>query len=201
MFHSKITALLLGALLLCLPAARLASASPIRIEADRMESNQQQNQVLFHGNVEARQDDMAIQADSMTVTYGGDASTAGPAGQKVDRIVAQGNVKIVRSDWVATSNEMEFFAADRRVVLSGEAKAWQGKNMVTGNRIELYLDEGRSVVESGGQQSGRVQAFLYPDEEGDKEEKAEETPQPEEPAALEPAAEPAAPPAAAPAGN
>ena len=44
-------------------------SSPIRIEADRMESVQEKNIVTFSGHVEAKQDDLIIHADQMTVNY------------------------------------------------------------------------------------------------------------------------------------
>jgi lipopolysaccharide transport protein LptA len=44
-------------------------SSPIQIEADRMESVQEKNVITFSGHVEAKQDDLIIHADQMTVNY------------------------------------------------------------------------------------------------------------------------------------
>jgi lipopolysaccharide export system protein LptA len=58
---------------------------------------------------------------------------------------------------------MEYFAKERKAVLSGNAKAWQGQNMVTGKTITYFLDEKRSVVEPDASTNGRVRAVLHPD--------------------------------------
>ena len=49
------------------------------------------------------------------------------------------------------------------LVLGGDPVLRDGPNEVTGDRIVVYLDEGRSVVESGGKK--RVSAVLYPGSE------------------------------------
>lgn len=170
--------------------AQSVGSEPIHIEADRMESDNQQDIVVFLGHVVAKQGEVVIRADKMTVNYStpqNDRSNeayrpedempskrqAEPATkrsadnmtQRIKVIFAQGNVKIVKGDWVAVGNSMEYYATDRKVVLTGDAKAWQDKNMVTGDHIVLYLDEGKSIVERGGKEGKRVKAFIYPDGE------------------------------------
>lgn len=157
----------------CTAMAGGPSPSPIQIEADRMESVQEQSLIRFSGNVVARQDDLIIHADQMTVDYvklptasqpGAMGDTAGgSAQQKINKIIAMGNVKIVQKDWVAVGNSMDYIASERKVILTGNAKTWQGKNMVAGDTIILYLDEGKSVVERSKEEGGRVKALIYPD--------------------------------------
>ena len=148
----------------------LLTPSPIRIEADRMESTQDQSIIMFSGHVQANQDNLIINADEMKVLYkGGETGQstetdpgAGGLTQQIDSISAQGNVKIVQENWIATGNTMDFNAEKRIVVLSGNARAWQDQNMVSGEKIILYLNEGRSVVERSTQEGERVKAFIYP---------------------------------------
>ena len=148
------------------------AAVPIRIEADRMETSQESNDVLFSGNVRASQSELIINANDMMVLY----AKAGPqpnvpAGtdvsltQKIEKIMARGNVKIVQADWVATGDTMDFNADARIVILLGDAKAWKDQNMVSGEKIVLYLDEGKSVVEGGSREGERVKALIYPSAE------------------------------------
>jgi lipopolysaccharide export system protein LptA len=148
-------------------------SSPIQIEADRMESIQKKNVITFSGHVEARQDDLIIHADQMTVQYiesrkPGNAAASGEqpgAGsvRKIDKIIATGNVKIVQKDWVAVGDVMDYIEHQRKAILSGNAKAWQGKNMVAGETIILYLDEGKSIVERSDEKGERVKALIYPE--------------------------------------
>ncbi len=146
------------------------SQEPIHIEADRMESDQKTEAVLFVGNVEARQGNLLIQADRMTVYYqkasagGSNQKTAAEAGRAIDKLLANGSVKIVRGNWVATGDQLEFLSGDRKIILTGNTKVWQDNNLVTGDRIVLYLDEGKSVVEQNASgEGGRVKAFFYPE--------------------------------------
>jgi lipopolysaccharide export system protein LptA len=147
-----------------------AAEAPVYIEADRMESDQQRDVVVFTGSVEAKQGDIVINADEMTVNYS--AAAADKSGnesqnekitQKIKTILAKGNVKIVKGDWIATGNTMRYFSSERKVRLSGNARAWQDQNQISGEHIIMYLDEGRSVVERSGPEGERVKAHIYTD--------------------------------------
>jgi len=147
-----------------------AAEAPIYIEADRMESDQQQDVVVFIGNVQAKQGDTVINADEMTVNYSaaavnksGDEPQGEKITQKINTILAKGNVKVVKGDWIATGNTMRYFSSERKVRLSGNARAWQDQNQISGDHIIMYLDEGRSVVEGSGPEGERVKAYIYTD--------------------------------------
>ncbi|MDR3089267.1 MAG: lipopolysaccharide transport periplasmic protein LptA [Desulfobulbaceae bacterium] len=147
--------------------------APISVEADHMTSLEKSNSVLFTGAVDARQDDVRIRTDKMTVYYtpenkakakkggktagpGGQEGQEGQGGQKVEKMVCVGNVEISRSDWLGTSKEMTYLAKERQVHLVGNAKAWQGQNMVSGERIIHYIDEERSEVLAGPKRPSAV---------------------------------------------
>jgi lipopolysaccharide export system protein LptA len=147
-----------------------AAEAPVYIEADRMESDQQRDVVVFTGSVEAKQGDIVINADEMTVNYLTTASTKSgnepqdeKITQKINTILARGNVKVVKGDWYATGDTMRYFSSERKVRLSGNAKAWQDQNQISGEHIIMYLDEGRSVVEGSGTEGERVKAYIYTD--------------------------------------
>lgn len=146
------------------------SKEPVHIEADRMESDQKTESVLFVGNVEAHQADLAIKAERMTVFYqrpaadGSAANKAEEATRAIDRLTASGAVEIVKLKWTATGDQLEYISRERKIILTGNTKVWQDNNLVTGERIVLYLDEGKSVVERKTSGEGeRVKAFFYPD--------------------------------------
>ena len=149
---------------------RKPNNAPIHVEADHMTSAEKSNSVLFKGNVDARQDDVRIRTDEMTVYYtpsGQDAkapgakapatkaqaskvapgaSGSGDSKQQIEKMVCVGNVEISRGEWLGTSKKMNYLAKERQVHLIGNAKAWQGQNMVSGDKIIYYLDEQRSEV-------------------------------------------------------
>lgn len=123
-----------------------AEDAPIIIEADRMVSLEADNSVLFTGNVDASQANVHIRSDKMTVYY---TPRKDGKKQEVTRLQCVGNVEVTRDEWLGTGKQMNYFAKDRKVILSGDARAWQDKNLVTGDTIIYYLDEGRSEVVSG----------------------------------------------------
>lgn len=152
-------------LLLLAATAWSADKSPINIEADRMVSLEQKNSVLFSGNVLATQADVQIRAKEMTVYYN---QAEKGKGQEVKKLQCTGNVD-TRGDWLGTGDKMDYLAGERKVILSGGAKAWQGKNQVAGETIVYYLDEGRSEViptksdTTSGKKGGRVKATIIPE--------------------------------------
>lgn len=158
--------------LLCLAgSAAIAeeSEAPIHIEADRMVSQEAEDSVVFLGNVDAKQGDVTIRSDEMTVFYTQNKNGSGNSGSsQVKRLICKNNVEVVQGDWLGTGNRMDYFAKERKVILTGNAKAWQGQNMVEGKTITYFLDEKRSIVEQDKTKPGRVKAVLHPDSDKKK---------------------------------
>ena len=131
----------------------IADDAPINIEANHMTSTEKSNSVIFTGDVDATQADVRIRSDKMTVYY--TPKKAAPkkktkektgGTQQVEKMICIGNVEITRGEWLGTSKKMVYLSKERQVILTGNAKAWQGQNMVSGEKIIYFLDEGRSEV-------------------------------------------------------
>ena len=128
--------------------------APVTVDADQLENIQKEGLVVFTGNVVASQNNSTQWADRMEV-YLDDK------GDRITRTVSTGNVRIITRDCRSgTARRAEYYDAEQRVVLIGNARVWRDDNVVTGERITIYLAEDRSVVE-GGQQE-RVKAVFYP---------------------------------------
>ncbi len=165
------TILLVGCLLFSSAAFASDKASaPIHIEADRMISLEQKNSVVFLGNVDAKQGDLTIRCEEMTVYYTQDKNKkkARSGSSEVKKLICRKNVEITQGDWLGTGNRMDYLSKDRKMILSGNAKAWQGPNMVSGKTITYYLDEKRSIVEQDKKKSGRVTAVIHPESDAKK---------------------------------
>ena len=121
---------------------------PIQIDSQSLEARADEGLVVFRGEVVARQGEMTLQADEVTVH-------ADPATSEIRTVEARGSVRIQRQDLVATGQQAEFDVTGGVLTLSGEAKAWQGRNVVAGERIILYLADNRTVVEG-------ARAVLFP---------------------------------------
>lgn len=132
-------------------------SAPVTVDADHLETLQKEGLVIFTGNVVAKQSTATQFADRMEVYL--DAK-----GDGIVRTVSTGDVRIITKDCrTGTARRAEYYDAEQRVVLIGNARVWQDDNVVTGERIIIYLSEDRSVVE-GGQQE-RVKAIFYPRKE------------------------------------
>ena len=140
-------------LLSILPTNSFALEQPITIEADHMTSTEKTYSVVFTGDVDAKQGDIRIRADKMTVYYTKPEKKAKKgakkASQQVEKLVCVGNVEVTRGEWLGTGKKMIYLSDERQVILMDSAKAWQGQNMVSGSKIIYYLDEGRSEVIGG----------------------------------------------------
>jgi lipopolysaccharide export system protein LptA len=129
-----------------------AEETPIQIEANHMLSVEKTNNVQFSGDVDAKQGDVRIRCDEMTVYYTQVEKLTGKSenkSQQVEKLFCDGNVEVTKGEWLGSSQKMLYIKKVRQVILTGKAKAWQGQNVVNGEKIIYYLDEGRSEVVGG----------------------------------------------------
>lgn len=139
-----------------------ASRAPIDISSDTVEADQKTNKVVFKGNVVAKQEDTTLYANTLTVLYD-------PNTKKLKEIIAVGNVKVVQLERRATSQKATFDQEKNKVIFDGDAVVREGANVIRGERIVYYVDEGRSVVEGG--RGGRVSTSITPPSKEEGEEK------------------------------
>ena len=79
----------------------------------------------------------------------------------VERIVAIGNVLVNQGkEKYSASERLDYDEATGVAVLTGNPRAWQGKNQVAGSKIVLYLREDRTIVH--GSANRRVNVTLIP---------------------------------------
>ena len=139
----------------------------VHIVSDRLEAYEQQRQVIFIGNVIAKQGELTILGDRMTIFYlegENPESNDGGLGARIDKIMVEGSVRITQKNVVATGERAVYFDEENKVVLTGEPKVQQDKNFIQGDKITLFLDSEKSIVEGGP--SGPVEATIYRSESG-----------------------------------
>ena len=139
---------------------------PMVIHSDTLEADDKKRTITFTGNVEAKREDFTVYCQNMVIYYEKSPAKKGseePSTQ-IEKIVASGNVKIVRAEGgVATGEKAVYFQKYEKVVLSGNPVVKQKGDSVEGDRITLFLKEDRSVVESSPDK--RVKAVIFPREE------------------------------------
>jgi lipopolysaccharide export system protein LptA len=139
-----------------------SQGQPIVIKSNSLEFDHQRKMVTFSGNVDARRDDWTIQCHKMVVYYGEKAKESNQKdSMKIEKIIAKGDVKIIRaSGGLATAEEATYYWDDERVVLTGKPVVQQGDDFVEGTVVTLLLKENRSLVEGSG--DTRVRAVISP---------------------------------------
>ncbi len=126
-----------------------AQEKPIQIAADKMTAAENSQLVVFSGNVDATQGNVRIRTDTMTIHYEDpkdDKKAGKKTSQKVKKIICTGNVEITSEEWLGTADTMNYFSKKNLIQLIGNAKAFQGQNKIQGERINYYLDTGKSEV-------------------------------------------------------
>ncbi len=116
------------------------SSQPIRIKSDGLEWDYKGHVVTFKGNVIANQEDVTLYSDRLVVYYN-------EATSELTQIVAEGAVRIVQLDRRATGEKAVFSNAERKIVLTGNPVIRQGKNVVIGDMITIFIDEDRVNVD------------------------------------------------------
>lgn len=114
---------------------------PIIITSDTLSVDNKAHTALFEGSVVARTENMTLYSDRMLVYY---AEQTG----NVTRIDAGGRVKLVKKDLIVTSRLANYFADEEKVIFTGEPRAVEKGNVVTGTKMTYMLREDRSIVEN-----------------------------------------------------
>lgn len=117
---------------------------PTVITSESLTADNKAKTALFTGSVVAKKADKTLYADRMLVYY-----TDSDSGGNIDKIEADGNVKLVRGERVVTSGKAVYYAGpDERAIFTESPRAAEGNNVVTGTKITYYMKEDRSLVEN-----------------------------------------------------
>ncbi len=87
----------------------------------------------------------------------------GLGGEKIEKIIARGHVRLIQGNRSAEGEEAIFYSVERKVVLTGNPILRQAQDQISGARVTVFLDKEISIVEGKGET--RVQAVIYPEKE------------------------------------
>jgi len=133
-------------------APAVDTSRPVEITARQLEVIQSDNKSVFSGDVIAKQGDMTLTANQLTVFSA--------AGDQIDRLEAVGHVRFVQGENTATADKAVYRQKEEILTLLGNATVAQGGNRVSGDEIILYIRENRSLVKSAEQK--RIKAVIIP---------------------------------------
>jgi lipopolysaccharide export system protein LptA len=145
--------------------------TPIVITSQRMTAINEQNKLIFEKDVVAKKDDIILYADKMEILFD-KAMNAGlidaaaeekntKGSRDISTITATGNVKVVRGEKTITANEAVYYKEEDKMVLTGEPKAWERDDIITGTKMTIFLKEDKSIVEGS-------KVVVHPEKKGKK---------------------------------
>ena len=114
---------------------------PVRFTSQGLKGKRTEGFLELLQDVEVVQGTMRLLSDKAIVYFNEETN-------EVEKIVAEGNVKVFRKDEEtgdevkAFGNKMTFFNGDRKVLLTGNARLWNGPDLVKGKEITYELDSG-----------------------------------------------------------
>jgi lipopolysaccharide transport protein LptA len=123
------------------------NAAPIHTVGDELEGSLQKGRTKLKGNVVITQGDAEMKSDEAEVF-------SVPGSTTPQKAIAKGNVRLLKRpnakvpEIRGVAEEIEYFVAERRVVLRGKPKIWRAQELVQGEIIELALDSGDIKIRS-----------------------------------------------------
>ena len=125
----------------------------ITVTSDAMEADSKGKVIVFRGNV-AAEEDFLLCSEELRLFYGPE--------ETVEKISASGDVRIFQEERTAESREALYDRSSRTIILTGEPVVKRCADTVRGDKITVYLDEDRALVESS-EGGGRVRAVIMPE--------------------------------------
>ncbi len=159
---------LYASLLLLLPGVLLAqetSRQPISVEADRLEMSSESGRSIYQGNVEMRQGNMLLRADTLELRS---------SGTTLQVVIAHGKPAYLERPnpqtgelLKANAGQIEYRINDSLLEMKDAAHLWRGKDEFSGEHIIYELDKQlvRAFGQKNGEKNGRVRVIIQPKKE------------------------------------
>ncbi|HCC68704.1 MAG TPA: lipopolysaccharide transport periplasmic protein LptA [Nitrospiraceae bacterium] len=117
-----------------------AEKKPIIITSTTLTADNKTNTAIFEGSVVAKTEDITIYSDKMIV-YSDNTRN------KITKIEAYGNVRAHKKERAIFSEKATYYEEDEKIVFTGEPKAVEGENVITGTKITYFINDDRAIVE------------------------------------------------------
>ena len=121
------------------------SNAPVDFTAASLELQDRADRVVLAGGVTVTQAGLVLKASRLTAAY----SNSG-GGTDVERLDATGGVIITKDDLRATSSAAIYDLDSSLITLIGNVNLVQGSNKLSGGRLVIDLNSGRSTINGGG---------------------------------------------------
>lgn len=147
-------------------AARFDTSQPFEINADALEVQRNKNRAIFVGNVAARQGDLLLRADRLSVDYG-KGSKVMEGTPEISQLEARGAVHLVSPTETVHGDWAVYDVPSRIITVGGDVVLTRGENILQGQKLTFNLLTGESRLESATPTAsktpqGRVRAVFNP---------------------------------------
>ncbi|WP_457568238.1 lipopolysaccharide transport periplasmic protein LptA [Desulfurobacterium sp.] len=126
---------------------------PIVVEARQLIYDKNKHTATYIGNVIVQHDNITITGDKLIIYFD-------KTGKLIEKIVMIGNVSLKSEQGNGRCERLEYFPAQEKIVLSGNAELKKGKNVIIGDRIVAFKN-GDVTVEGIEQ---KVKTIIFPGE-------------------------------------
>ena len=129
-----------------------AKENTTRISSEKMTHDANKNQVVFEGNVHVIRPGMEIWADVLTIALdSSDKKTVSSdnalgAGGKVEKIIAEKNVRIKQGNKNGTCGRATYFVSAGKIVMEHGPVLVDGDSRIRGRVINYFTQTGKSEV-------------------------------------------------------
>ncbi len=127
--------------------------TPIRVQADSMKYFGKDKRSVFSGNVISFNDTFNLTSDTVTVLLDDNLT--------IWKIVSDGNVNFKTDDIIATAATAELDEKLKVITLQGGVKVWQADNLLEGDKMTVYYEENKILIDKGT--DSRVNILFKPE--------------------------------------
>jgi lipopolysaccharide export system protein LptA len=145
------------------------SDEPMEITSNRMEAFNENKLVVFSGNAMVKQGSKILKSDKILLYYKKEPDKKEKVGMietervgDLEKVEAKGNVSLTQGERVATGDEATYYQDSAKIIMTGNAVLSEGKNSIKGDKVIVFLNENRGIVESNTKK--QVKAIIYPQE-------------------------------------
>lgn len=127
----------------------------LSITSKKMTLKNQENTILFEGNVVVERDSMTLKANKVEVVFTSPSEKEEGLAETIEKkrelstITATGNVEFVQGERTILSEKVIYYKMDEKMVFTGSPNVRERQDELKGERITVFIREDRVVVEGG----------------------------------------------------
>ena len=130
---------------------RPANAGPTVVTSDKLEYDYKNNIALFDGHVNVKDPEFALKADRMIIFL--------EKTNDVQRVACTGNVRMTSDDITIVCGKATYTRLNAHVLLEDQPVVTKGEQRLTGESIDVWLNDSRVVVNNGVGVEARADSF------------------------------------------